>query len=268
MNKPTPSMSEALECCREEDLARLNELPELRELAEALQEDPELAQRFRELQQCDAKLASALTDMPAPSGLAERISAAVDDATPNNASDSDADGPVERVSDEASGPRGWRSRSNWIAITAVAAVLLVALIPLFQPAPARSSDQLVTRTPLWKQATEEAAWRSTAPPKDRPTSELLTYFPDEVTVVSTADDRRTAAYRFNRPLGRGRGEVYLFVLKTPATGLPSAPPATPDFDSGGIQVGVWTEKNLVYALVVLGNDEAYRRLVRRRAQAA
>ena len=161
-----------------------------------------------------------------------------------------------------------KRRRAWGVIAAVAALLLIAVVPVVWPARSRGRAELLARTVVWRKAILGAVWRTADPPKNRPWSPQLAFVPEEVAVVSTSDDRNTTVYRYARPLRNNRGQVYLFVVKTASVGLPSAPPTVPDFDSGGIRVGLWSENGMVYALVVHRDADAYQRMVGRPSRSA
>ena len=77
MNQRHDKLAEALECCREGDLDRLEELPELKDLAAAVESDQDLAARLSTTQGNDALVADALRETDCPAGLAERIAARI-----------------------------------------------------------------------------------------------------------------------------------------------------------------------------------------------
>ncbi len=66
------------------------------------------------------------------------------------------------------------------------------------------------------------------------------------------------AYELNHPQA---GKAMLYVTRTSRGGLPSAPPLTPQWRSGGEAVGYWQTGEKVYVLVV-PDERSYRAFVR------
>ena len=112
----SPSLREQLESAglRGRDLQE----PELAELRRALEDDPQLYRRFRDLLQYYVRLAEAFGEVPVPAGLRERLLSAMIDDEPMAVED--------RPAAERGGRRWFGRRLGW-ELTAVAATLLVAL---------------------------------------------------------------------------------------------------------------------------------------------
>ena len=54
---------------------------------------------------------------------------------------------------------------------------------------------------------------------------------------------------------------HLFVVRLTRTGLPGAPPASPQSNTAGKAVGYWQSGDKVYVLVVPGDERNYRAFV-------
>src|SRR5262249_50700789 len=64
-------------------------------------------------------------------------------------------------------------------------------------------------------------------------------------------------------LSRNASRSLLFVVDVRPQGeLPSSPPLTPQFSSGGRCVAAWLVKNRMYVLVAKGDERLYRQLIR------
>jgi hypothetical protein len=53
----------------------------------------------------------------------------------------------------------------------------------------------------------------------------------------------------------------LFVVRLWRDGLPTSPPGRPQWSTGGRSIGYWRSGDLVYVLVVDGNENKYRAFV-------
>jgi hypothetical protein len=78
--------------------------------------------------------------------------------------------------------------------------------------------------------------------------------------MSTLLDRRAVAYRL--ALGKPvQGMLLVMRAARAVEGLPTRPPQVPQSSTQGICLGVWQEGELVYALIIQGNQQDYGRLL-------
>jgi len=130
-------LREQIDACRpgREDLA----LPELAELAGAVQRDRAVAAELERSQRFDRAVAGALHNLPLPVGLQERLLATVE---ANKPSPAQAPEPV---------PRWWTRRSVLVAMASLAAVALVSVTVWQFSRPVRqvSKDELSLAVAEW-----------------------------------------------------------------------------------------------------------------------
>jgi hypothetical protein len=69
---------------------------------------------------------------------------------------------------------------------------------------------------------------------------------------------RGVAYQLVHPTA---GTARLLVVRLAQSGLPGTPPSTPQSTTGGRSIGYWRSGDLVYVLVVEGNEQNYRQFV-------
>jgi hypothetical protein len=69
---------------------------------------------------------------------------------------------------------------------------------------------------------------------------------------------RGVVYQLTHPTA---GAARLLVVRLSKAGLPATPPSTPQSTTGGRSIGYWRSGDLVYVLVVEGNEQDYRQFV-------
>jgi hypothetical protein len=257
---------EGIEACRpgSDDL----QSQELADVARRVQEDPRAQDVYARVQKWDAAVSSAMEQVPVPEGLAERLLARLG-ASPSGApleraiagaqiKASDADSaagvqPGQRVRHGASWPRRkWLSAAAAVAATVVTAVYLAEYF-------SATSD-----TPLEELAD---AWLAGLEPKWHSMSRAPKQFamPGAITVEAVGWQNvgqfagvHGVAYKLVHSTA---GTARLFVVKLSKPGLPATPPGNPQFATGGRSIGCWQSGEVVYLLVVDGNEHKYRAFV-------
>ena len=222
--------------------------------------DPEFAAELERVQAWDARLARAMNNVPIPAGLAERLMAAVkaeEAATMVT--------PAEVAKPDAS--RGVPRRTWLVSLAASAALIAVAVIGgsyawlLGSPSTAAIVEE---SRELWL-SQMDGAWQETfsvASLDDyHPSGRLQSYTVKAWQNVSTKLDEKAVVYKLAIP---NRRRAMLLVMQSPRTlsDLAKWPKRNPDFSTQGICIGAWQEGNLVYVLMVEGNQQDYERLLR------
>ena len=227
------------------DNCRLNsddlQQPDMRGLAEALSDQPEVRQALEEAHAWDAQFEAALWDAPVPAGLQAKLL-------------------------EAAAPPVAPATTRRPILYVVAAVLAAAgLAPAawwwFGGENARwnaaGAAELAAGWAVEHQDEEFSTWNGPESlPADRELPEELTLPPIRWRRVEFWGDPQALA------CSDRHGDVMLIVAVTgEVRGLPDAPPRTPDFSSGVFCVGVWRQGDRVFALIVRGTPDDYRRRI-------
>jgi hypothetical protein len=190
------NLQDRLEACRpdHDDLSR----PDMREAAAAVARDPDLARRFDLQQRRDVEIASAMQQVSAPAGLADRLLARLAQADPAEAHDDDAIAgplplaaefsvdeavsaaetpakvPAEQADDvnvpaeqadyvtPASAPRRSRRAVLVGLLTAAAAVVLAVVVPgwLQDSGDEIALEAFQQQALSWKDALRSAQWKT------------------------------------------------------------------------------------------------------------
>jgi len=252
------------------------DLPELAELARAVADDPRVAKALEASHASDIALCDGLQDVPVPSGLADRMLAAVEAATKAAqlaASEADGDATVALPPAAAESPAApSRSRRAWlIAVPALAASLALGLAVVFwqQSEPRRVSQaELASLVETWyQQAQQRQGWTTSI---DRATAEqfpvdssVLLARPVAQRTISAASAGEAVAYE----LRRADRKAVLLVVRTrdhydvaplPSTNRPLG------MVTGNKKVAAWQSGSLLYVLVVEANQGSLRDFIRPR----
>ena len=257
-----PTLDELLEACRSggEDLSD----PELAPLAQRLRSDKELQSAYNRIRLWDRQIQSAVSDVPVPGGLAERLHAAVRPFEPSATEPAIADEEqVARRDRSARTTRRW-----WIvsSLAAVAALVLAAFLLWPDDEQRMSAEQWaeVVHT-QWLAALNDENWKQTFPETldaRYPIDAAVKMRPERWQMVRLTRDPAVVYSSMQPP---DRSEALLFVLPTErGTGLPMFPPRRPDSRSrtGNWSIGVWENRGNLYALAVEGDVAQYRTLLR------
>jgi hypothetical protein len=260
---------EGIEACRpgSEDLHS----PELSDVARAVQQDPDVRALYERVQKWDAAISSSIDQVPVPQGLAERIldrlrlaAAApasqekaallngVAAAATSNLAVSSA--PVDRVQKTSS---RW-SRRQWLAgFASIAATLLIAAF-LSSWLPSGTDVPLEEIAQGWSDELG-ADWQDIErSPREFAVPAAVLASPTAWQWIGSHAAGGGVAYRLQDKNGR---QAMLFVVRMSRPGLPSAAPVDPQSNTAGKAVGYWQSGQLVYVLVVPGDERNYRTFV-------
>jgi hypothetical protein len=257
---------ERLDACQS-DLHDLTE-EEAQAVVSALEQDSTLKDEWRAIQAWDVEIRGVFCDVPVPSGLSERLSAAV--AAHGTVS---GDGSVPDV---VAGPlpvppaqaarQPWRSRATRFAvgILATSALLLIAAGSVFWRfgwGDQLTASQVADASRAWIAQLNREAWQKANPP-------LVEYPRDPSVRLDFVDWQRCAALTdshavaYRAELPPDHSTAVLFVIRTrQGRSLAGFPPTIPDSTTGDVCVGVWKNNGCLYVLVVRGNQSDYLRAV-------
>jgi hypothetical protein len=259
---------EAMEGCRTSPDAGLPEL------ADALNQDAVLHQRFERMRQWDEVVGDALHACPVPEGLCDRLldALALNDAEPAADSFGIAARPlvpdealVDRPPVSATGTRRrtWLRRSLWLAASLSGAALILVAVVLNRLGPqtpqltAEFADEIID----WTQTVSRSGWKTdfvASELRSAPFAHGVQAAPRRWTCIETRYAAQTVVYdltvRHNEP-------TYLFCFASGPSTLPGSPPSTPFSTTGGFSIGAWQHGGHVYVLAVRGGERRYRGLV-------
>ena len=252
--KWTSEQLELLETLRSKDEVARD--PALAPLAEALEENPELAQRLDRILLWDARLTDAIGDVPVPFGLADKILGNLECSTP----------PSPRG--ETLAPEGWpHSRRRWmLAAAAVAAAVMVVAAVLLKGLPSMDRETLLSmaRDRFLENQANEANGTLLATGN---APERFPFSPDLIQLPGTrwrsvSDFGRAEAVAYDVPLVAGKKATLYVVRCRPDGPLSSNPPGSPSMRTQGLAIAAWQGDGLVYVVVVEGGDPAYRAILK------
>jgi len=244
-----PTIREQIDACRvgSADLS----LPDLAELARAVEREPAVAEELRRSQRFDASVGKALRDLPVPAGLAERILAA------SETSGTGAEVSLPPARDELPKTNRWIGRRTWLvaAGSLSLAVLLMAVVYKLAPAWRRPISQT------------ELAADTTALLSDLPPNGWLTgVLPVPIDAAVLAGPRQWQAVHGPRSAGwsgavtiidlagQAKPRAMLFVVRSSSRfSVPSVPTTTALLPlTGGYKATAWQRPNgkLLYILVI------------------
>jgi hypothetical protein len=254
---------EAMESCRagSDDLST----PELSELAASLAVDAELRERLQRVQQADRAIKAAFQDVPVPTGLADRISRRLAEATAAQSpveANPDLPVPLSKDSTPAQPQRFSRRRLlvGFAALSAAASLLVAVWLETHRPADKPRHSVLEEAMDFFNHDNEplgELVSR-VSPPADFPISRDLN--PDffrqrEIRWRSVESFLGSPAVAYDLPVRGGRATLY--VVNRTVPGLPSLPPTMPPYSTGGNSAGAWQTETTLYVLVVEGDAGTY-----------
>jgi hypothetical protein len=250
---------EGIEACRPGSDDVLS--PELRDVAQRLEHDPEAQIAYQRVQKWDAAVAAAMDEVSVPAGLAERILDHLNaaDSVPTSGDvglGTIAMDPVELDKRVPEGPRRWSHRQALaVGSSLAAALLLAAFVGIFwQP---RSSSPVEKIAEEWLQ--QLGPWQNIQrAPHDFPVSGAVVASPTAWQRVGNVASGRGMAYQLKNAQA---GAAMLFVVKLSVAGSPPAPPLSPQSTTGGKAIGYWQIGGLLYVLVVEGDERSYREFV-------
>lgn len=275
------SIRELMDSCRgtEDELRQ----PEMQPLAELVAMDVRAARQLARSRELDTDITHAVHDVPIPTGLEQRLLAAmaeagggspahfaipnreaaasIDEANPHDETSPHDAGQIDVVTlPEARGFRG-RSWHVWAALaTCAAALVLVPLLAVnWRPAVDVNRDDLLVSAMNWNLNDED--WI--------PGNQVWTKHPIPNRMFTTSVKRRqrvqlasygisAACYELNMPRGSA-ARVFVFANPSGLT-LPAAPPRAPLFTQGKC-AAAWSAEGFVYVLVLEGDLADYGGLI-------
>jgi hypothetical protein len=151
-----------------------------------------------------------------------------------------------------------------LSVSAVAALSLFMLaLNNRRPTPA-PDEAFVGRVMRWTEEVREADWSEDLSlpylQDSYPPARKLRSTPRGWRRVATEYDPHAIVYNLTP---RGQQPVYLYCLRSPDTqsAFPAMPPAVPLSTTGGLVIGAWQHKDLLYVLAVRGDVHRYQRFV-------
>ena len=229
---------------------------------EAAAADPRIGAEVARVQAWDASLLRAMEDVPVPAGLAERLISAV--KSQEAAEMVTPAAVVAKTADVKPAVQRGVPRRTWLmSLAAAAAVMAVAVFGgsyawlLSGPSAVAIVEEA---RKLWA-VQIDASWESVfsvASLEDYPWSGRL----QVATVtgwqkVSTKLDENAVVYKLAIPNGR---RAMLLVMRSPRA-INGLLARDSDSSTAGICIGTWQEGELVYVLMVEGNQQDYERLL-------
>jgi len=257
---------EAIDACRpgSDDLADAD----LNHAAEQIEQEPEAAALYRQVQAFDAKVASAMDDVPVPGELPERLLSAL-----RKAKNHEGNAVAERPAPASTVRFASRRRLILSVAGSLAAALLVAgLVWLLRPGAGAvalaESDLRTLAAGTWLEQLRKLDpqdWKS--PASVTPISPQLRVEPIEQTSLTFSlpgEDREFRAQAF-KLLSHGR-VAYLFVVDTESQPLDSSAlrldPRRQPHNTQGLSIEAWKEGPTVYVVAVPGEVEDYFRFIK------
>jgi len=253
---------EAIEACRpgRDDVGD----PALADLAAELAVNPDLAQHYERLQQLDANLGSAFQNVPVPDGLDQRLLARLQQAQAENVPLQAEEG--ERIgSDMATVMRPNRlSRRRILAVggfAAAAVLVIAATVHIYNSRPYTRDGVLEDSVAFFEVESPNPGELvdRTPPPEGYPFSRSVGRVPQmQWRSIGKFLGRTGVAY--DLPVC---DRATLYVVRQKVPGLAANPPLRPQKDTGGFSAATWQEGELLYVLVLHGNNSraVYRGLV-------
>jgi hypothetical protein len=253
-----PRILEALDAYRPDS----DEPPdgEMAFLKKQLETDGRLRAALARVQHLDARVAAAFHDVPIPQGMAERILANVAVEAAMTGPSLDEMPPAAPGGSRASTVATPRRR-RWVVATAVSAALAASLLFLAFVWHGPSDELTVSETLQhardhftshssqgWRLVAAEPAPRQLRPSRFVIAGPSLRWRSVEFV------GREGAAYQITIP---GRAPAMLYVVPGSIARAAPTPPMDP-VTTQGLSTGVWSERGLVYVLVVAGDRRDYR----------
>jgi hypothetical protein len=232
--------------------------PALAAVARQLAADPELAERFEQLQKIDAVIKAALVDVAVPDGVAQRLLVRLEEFRV----EAEAAHHIAAPPAAPKPPALRRHATRWIVglAGALAASVLVAVVlhanrtRVFSPSAAlEEATRLFAVEP---DAAAGYALAETPAPTDFPLSRDVLEFPQvRWRWVQGFLGGKAVAYDLSAP---GGGRATLFVAQRTVRDLPNIPPLVPTPTTAGCSAAAWQQEGTLYVLVVEGGARTYR----------
>jgi hypothetical protein len=244
---------------------------DLSEVARRIEDDPQARLVHQRIEQWDTAIRQSIEEVPVPPGLAERILERLRAARPDEAAGASG-GLLSRSvsvalqSDASSGEtqlappstaRGW-SRRHWVGAAAaalVAGVLVIAVGNWLRPA---SEVELPVLADQWRERLGDDWQQIARAPENFAVPPSLLVAPQRWQWIDQFTTVPVAAYEL---VHAKAGRAMLYVARMSRAGLPSAPPVSPQSNTGGRAVAWWQTGDRVYVLVV-DDERSYRAFVR------
>jgi hypothetical protein len=227
--------------------------PALAELAQAVSRDPAIAAELARSQQFDASARAALNDLPVPTGLAERLIAAIESNSPA----AELSLPPSAADIANASPRGFAITRRRLLV-AGGSLALASLIAVSAYRTWRASHRLVGQDELadtasrWVRSPATNAWTS-ARPAGIALDSAVAVSPRQWRLLSRSELPEWSASVTAVDLASPRSKAILFVVRSPARfAVPSAPTTTSLLPfTGGFKAIAWQRHGApLYILVV------------------
>ena len=255
--KSTPEQLEILEALRSRD--ETDSDPALASVAEALKQDPDLAQRLDRIVAWDARVSEAMLDVPTPPALAEQILQSLEESD-------DKPSPIPKVRHGNRGSRRWLAVATGVGLAA--ALMIIAVLGESLPTIASETLCSVARDRFVANQgndPEGAVVSQDDPPARFPYSPDLVNVPD-TRWRSVPPFKRAQVFAYDIPLGPGQ-KATLYVVRCRSESLPQRPPQLPQLRTQGLAIAAWQADGLVYVVAVerrdgISAEAAYRYLLK------
>jgi len=241
-------------------------------LADELARDPQSRELYDRVQQVDAAVAAAFSDVPVPEGLAARILARLPAPQAKSAPSDDPQSASARTSTALPSPvsRRFSRRSLAAAAIGMAVAAGVALVVVNLPSgPEVNQDNVADLAREFYQAERRhppglgLLVQQQPAPRGYPLSTSV-LVPGDVRWrrVSGLFGRDGVAYDLpNAGGGQVLATLYVVPIPSTLTGLRNTPPYPPA-TTAGVAIGAWQEKQKLFVLVVNGGAGQYQALIR------
>lgn len=253
---------ESIEACRpgSDDIAS----PDMVDVARQIQQDPQVRSHYERVQKWDAAVSATMEEVGVPEGLAERILDRLRSQAAVSTSEIRSTGSQQPVAEAAvrlAPPHDldsrW-SRRKWLAgfATIAASILVVAFLSVWLPGDREVPLEDIAE--VWFQELG-ANWQDAQQaPGEFPLPGAITASPTSWQSLAKHSSARGVVYQLQ---DRAGATGHLFVVRLTRTGLPATPPASPQSNTAGKAVGYWQSGDMVYVLVVPGDERTYRAFV-------
>jgi hypothetical protein len=254
-----PRIIEAIDGCRpgSDDL----DDPELLQLRQQMAVDAELRAAFVRVQKLDARLATAIGDVPVPEGLESRILARLREARRRDCQaggeqvDAAGHDPAKQIT---RWPR--KSRRRWMVAAAISAALAVsvAVVAVMLRRPADSTIVEIVGQVRDEFAQQQTAqWNAAGQQPKMALSRFVVAGRNLRWRPVTISGSHGVAYDVTQP---GKARATLYMVPTVFPGLPTLPPTVP-VSTQGLSTAVWNERGVLCLLVVAGGPRDYHRYI-------
>ena len=254
---------ESIEACRpgSDDIAS----PDMADVARQIQQDPQVHSLYERVQKWDAAVSSAMDKVSVPEGLAERIldrlraqaAVSTNEIRSLGGQQPIAEAAAVRLALPLDLASRWSRRKWLVGFTMIAAsILVVAFLSVWLPV--GGDVPLEEIADGWLQELG-GNWQDTQlAPREFAVPGAVMASPTSWQWLAKRSSARGVVYQLQ---DRAGATARLYVVRLSRVGLPTAPPASPQSNTAGKAVGYWRSGEVVYVLVVPGDERSYRAFV-------